>query len=167
MPEPRRRHYGIAEIADALGLNRQLVTVWRRRRSWNMPEPDDELASGPLWLGRTIEPWIEEIRARYADETQEPLDAELARRAVRRLLRLAALVLEDRPREQLLARAHAELADVVTAVRGCASGAERERLLTALERVLDAGTATADDCLAAITDVVPVLLRLAGDAHEG
>jgi hypothetical protein len=32
--------YGIAEIADAMGLSRQLVAVWRKRRSHGIPEPD-------------------------------------------------------------------------------------------------------------------------------
>src|SRR5436190_16698212 len=85
----RRRHYGIAEIAEALGLNRQLVTVWRKRRSWGMPEPDDELASGPLWLGTTVEPWIDAVRTRLAGEqhqTAEQFGPTLARRVGRRLL---------------------------------------------------------------------------------
>ncbi len=59
----RKAFYGIAEIADALGLNRQLVTAWRRRRSHGIPEPDGELSSGPIWRGTTIEPWIDVVRA--------------------------------------------------------------------------------------------------------
>jgi len=49
----RKGFYGIAEIAEALGLNRQLVTAWRRRRSHGIPEPDAELSSGPIWRGET------------------------------------------------------------------------------------------------------------------
>jgi transposase-like protein len=169
--EVRRRHYGIAEIADALGLNRQLVTVWRRRRSWGMPEPDDELASGPLWLGSTVEPWIDAVRARLGEQSAAAgqLGPELIRRAGRRLLRLAALLLEDTPRPSLVVRAYAELGEVVDAVRDCAAGADRELLLAALERVMshpgsdDGQPAPSADlaasCLAALAEVVPLLRR--------
>jgi hypothetical protein len=179
-PQVRRRHYGIAEIADALGLNRQLVTVWRRRRSWGMPEPDDELASGPLWLGSTVEPWIDAMRARLdgGAASAEPLGAELARRAGRRLCRLAALLLEDTPRPRLVARAYSELADVADAVRTCAASTDRDRLLAALDATLagpppdDAGTGAvpaglAAACLTALAAAAPALARtLAGPASE-
>lgn len=101
----RRRHYGIAEIAEALGVDRQLVTVWRRRLSRGLPPPDDELASGPLWLAETVEPWIVETRARL--ERQQPqsgreraFTSAFVRQAARRFLRLVALLLEEprRPR---------------------------------------------------------------------
>lgn len=170
MSEPRRRHYGIAEIADALGLNRQLVTVWRRRRSWGMPEPDDELASGPLWLGSTVEPWIDSVRARLEEEQQaDELGPALIRRAGRRLLRLAALLLEDAPREPLVGRAHAELAETAEAVRACAPGTERDRLTRVLDGVLaqpgDAPSgypALAGSCLTALAHVVPLLQQAVG-----
>lgn len=169
--EVRRRHYGIAEIADALGLNRQLVTVWRRRRSWGMPEPDDELASGPLWLGSTVEPWIDAVRARISEHSAAAgqLGPELIRRAGRRLLRLAALLLEDAPRPNLVARAYIELGEVADAVRGCTPDADRDLLLAALDRAVshpapDDGqhASTADltaGCLAALAEVVPLLRR--------
>src|SRR4051812_23192452 len=86
-----RRFYGIAEIAEALGVDRQLVTVWRRRSSHQMPPPDDELSSGPLWTAATIEPWIATTRARLAAEAAERAgapDPRLVRQAVRRLFRL-------------------------------------------------------------------------------
>lgn len=101
----RRRHYGIAEIAEALGVDRQLVTVWRRRLSRGLPPPDDELASGPLWLAETVEPWIVETRARLESEQrrsgqERAYTPSFARQAARRFLRLVALLLEEprRPR---------------------------------------------------------------------
>lgn len=130
-----RRYYGIAEVADALGLNRQLVTVWRRRRSWGMPEPDDELASGPLWRGATIEPWIDTTRARLAAEASggaAPLTPDAARRVARRLLRLLALLLEDVPRAALVARALRELEQAEAPVAAAAPSPGRDALLGAL-----------------------------------
>jgi hypothetical protein len=181
-PQVRRRHYGIAEIADALGLNRQLVTVWRRRRSWGMPEPDDELASGPLWLGSTVEPWIDAMRARIEGgaASAEQLGPEVVRRAGRRLCRLTALALEDTPRPKLVARAHTELAEAADAVRACAAGTDRDRLLAALDLALAGppldGAATDADtaptrlvaaCLAALGAAGPVLTRtVAGSAAD-
>jgi hypothetical protein len=174
-PQVRRRHYGIAEIADALGLNRQLVTVWRRRRSWGMPEPDDELASGPLWLGSTVEPWIEAVRARLdggADGAAEPLGPDLVRRAGRRLCRLAALTLEDAPRPRLVARAHADLTETADAIRACAPSADRDRLRAALDPVLDLAPGPDDvppdlaaACLASLTAALPVLTRATTPAN--
>jgi hypothetical protein len=127
-----RRYYGIAEVADALGLNRQLVTVWRRRRSRGMPEPDDELASGPLWRGATIEPWIAATRARLAAEAlgdAAPLGPDAARRWARRLLRLCALLLEDDPRPALVARALRELDQAEAALAATAPSPGRDALL--------------------------------------
>src|SRR3954452_14701988 len=96
-----RRFYGIAEIADVLGIDRQLVTVWRRRSSHGMPAPDEELSSGPLWTAETIEPWIAATRARLQAEATGGRPAALRpgqlRQAVRRLFRLVALLLEDTP----------------------------------------------------------------------
>ena len=91
-----RRFYGIAEIAEALGIDRQLATVWRRRSSHGMPRPDDELAAGPLWLAETIEPWIRVTRARLAAESGgHGVSSEQLKTVTRRMLRLAALLLEE------------------------------------------------------------------------
>ncbi len=104
---PLRRYYGIAEIADVLGVDRQLVTVWRRRLSRGMPPPDDELAAGPLWVAATIEPWIQQTRTRMARERSDggPPPPELIRQAARRLLRLTAVLLEEAPEPRVLDRA--------------------------------------------------------------
>jgi transcriptional regulator with XRE-family HTH domain len=125
--EPRRACYGIAEIADALGVGRQLVAAWRRRRSHGMPEPDEELASGPVWLGRTIEPWIDQLPARPTGP--EPVNQAEVHRIARRLLRLLALLLEDPPRAALVARAVAE-------VREVADGDDRDPVRAGLLRLL-------------------------------
>ena len=52
------RLYGISEIAAALSVPRNTVAQWYRRG--NMPQPDVELAMGPVWTGRRIERWIED-----------------------------------------------------------------------------------------------------------
>jgi transcriptional regulator with XRE-family HTH domain len=113
----RQRFYGIAEIADALGVDRQLVTVWRRRRSRDLPRPDAELAAGPLWLGSTIEPWIEQARERLRREAAATRAAHsftpsLARQAARRAFRLAALLLEEPRRPPQLRQALLALAEL-------------------------------------------------------
>jgi hypothetical protein len=112
--EVRRACYGIAEIADALGVARQLVAAWRRRRSHGMPEPDAELASGPVWLGSTIEPWLDRLPARPI--APEPIGYAEVTRVARRVLRLLALLLEDPPRVALVARALAEVREVAAVV---------------------------------------------------
>jgi transcriptional regulator with XRE-family HTH domain len=111
-PAARPAIYGIAEIADALGVGRQLVAAWRRRRSHGMPEPDAELASGPVWLGHTIEPWIDALPVRPSGSPPPVTDAEI-RQAARRSLRLLALLLEERPRLQLVTRAFAEARELL------------------------------------------------------
>jgi hypothetical protein len=111
----RKAFYGIAEIAEALGLNRQLVTAWRRRRSHGIPEPDAELSSGPIWRGETVEPWIDQVRDRR-DHTSQPVTGEVALKAGRRMLRVAALLLEQPIRLRLLSQALAEARELIPAV---------------------------------------------------
>jgi hypothetical protein len=133
----RRAFYGIAEIADALDMGRQLVTVWRRRRSRNMPEPDAELSSGPIWRGETIEPWIDQVRAELGTgPAAEPLGPKLARRVSRRMLRLLVLLLEEQPRIRPLTHALAEAAalrPVVAASAQDEAGRAARALLDVLE----------------------------------
>lgn len=137
---PQRDFYGIAEIADALGLNRQLVTAWRRRRSHGMPEPDAELAAGPLWRGESIEPWIGAVHARLTAGPGAPITPALVRRAVRRTLRLLALLLEDQPRPRLVTRALSEVRELLPLVDEVADdgdpiGRGLRRLLAPIERI--------------------------------
>jgi hypothetical protein len=126
----RRACYGIAEIADALGVARQLVAAWRRRRSHGMPEPDAELASGPVWLGATIEPWLDALPARPIEP--EPVGPAEVHRVARRVLRLLALLLEDEPRVALVTRAITEVREVAESV----AAADRDPVRTGLLRVL-------------------------------
>jgi hypothetical protein len=156
MTTPARRElYGIAEIADALGQSRQLVTVWRRRRSRGMPEPDAELASGPVWRGGTIEPWIDDqIRLSGRDEAV-PLAPATVRKIGRRLLRLVALLLEENRRPRLVQQALREAADLVSEVEA----AEQNATAVALLKVLDplVGDEDPDVLLAALVERLPAL----------
>ena len=63
--------YGLSEIAEALGENYQTVAKWRARGK--LPRPTAELAMGPVWWGRVIEPWIEAQRA-LRNAEKPPLD---------------------------------------------------------------------------------------------
>lgn len=161
---PRRRYYGIAEVADALGQPRQLVTAWRRRRSWGMPLPDDELSSGPVWRGETIEPWIDLTRARLAAGDVAPATPgpALVRRVGRRVLRLAALVLEEEQRPGLLARARAELVETRTEVEATADSPARAALLQLYEVTGEDGARAADPAAdePALAEVVGLLSAL-------
>jgi transposase-like protein len=116
----RKAFYGIAEIAEALGLNRQLVTAWRRRRSHGMPEPDAELSSGPIWLGSSVEAWIDQVRERREGADDQPLSPEVAFRASRRMLRIAALLLDQPIRPRLLSQALAEARELLPLVESAA-----------------------------------------------
>lgn len=152
----RRELYGIAEIADALGQSRQLVTMWRRRRTRGMPEPDAELASGPVWRGRTIEAWIDEqIRLSGHDENTSPPTPEAVLKVGRRLLRLIALLLEDNPRPRLIHQALREAADLVPEIEAT----ERDTTHIALLRLLGplSELDDADVLLAALVARLPAL----------
>lgn len=124
-----------------------------------MPEPDDELASGPLWTGSTIEPWIDGVRVRLAAGAGEaaPVSPALVDRAARRLLRLAALSLEDPVRPGLVQRAGAELADLREPVLASAPGELRDTLLS----VLDAAGGSRERVLSAVPAVLTALGALA------
>jgi hypothetical protein len=161
-PAPRRAYYGLAEIADALGLSRQLVTVWRRRRSHDIPDPTAELSSGPIWRGAAIEPWIDRLRAERGEGAPAPVSPELAARLARRVLRLLALLLEDRPRPQLLAQAVAavqELAPSVEATPADEDGRLARTVLAALEG--DSAPAAVRDRLAGALPALAGLIRKA------
>jgi hypothetical protein len=116
----RRAYYGIAEIADALGMNRQLITAWRRRGSHGMPKPDAELSAGPVWRGDTIEPWIDSVRSNHGDQTGHPLCPSVALRAGRRMLRLAAVLLEEPIRTRLLNQVLADARELLPIVDAAA-----------------------------------------------
>jgi predicted site-specific integrase-resolvase len=52
--------YGIAEIAETLGVTRNLVALWHHRGK--LPPPDQVLKAGPVWTGETIGPWLRSKR---------------------------------------------------------------------------------------------------------
>ncbi|WP_067451164.1 helix-turn-helix transcriptional regulator [Actinomadura macra] len=172
-----RRFYGIAEIAEVLGVDRQLVTVWRRRSSHGIPAPDDELASGPLWLAATIEPWIERTRARLEDEAAVQaagsLTPGLVKQAARRLFRLVVLLLEEERRPEQMQRAlHGlgQLHDPLAQAIGSLEGSKRslQDLATLAGMAAEATERTVgtrpslqtDDLLAACLQVVPQVTKL-------
>jgi transposase-like protein len=165
----RREFYGIAEIADALGLARQLVTVWRRRRSHGMPEPDAELASGPIWSGHTIEPWIAQVRDRTPANGPLPATPDLALRATRRTLRLVSLLLEPRVRAGALARALYSLGELVPAVRDCRDdelGGQLRELLAPLSAEAGEFDVHSAEDLARLRAHAPAMLAAAGRVTE-
>jgi hypothetical protein len=163
-----RRFYGIAEIAEALGIDRQLVTVWRRRSSHGLPAPDEELSSGPLWTAATIEPWITATRRRLAAESGAragaPEPAEV-RQAVRRLFRLVALLLEDAPRTEVIARARQDLGRSHPILTAATAGDGRRGMPELAAVALAAQDPSRDDptllseCLQAVPQAIKLLPR--------
>src|SRR5262249_19097256 len=93
--------------------------------SHGMPDPDAELASGPVWLGSTIEPWIDQLPVRPIEP--EPIGRQEVARAARRVLRLLALLLEGSPRVAVVTRALAEVHEVAAAVAGAGRDADPVR----------------------------------------
>lgn len=61
--------YGTAEIAEAIGTTPKHVATMRWRGQ--LPEPDRELAMGPVWLAETIEPWIRERMSQARDGNRD------------------------------------------------------------------------------------------------
>lgn len=49
--------YGITELAVATGQRRDTLSQWYRRGK--LPEPAARLAMGPVWMGPSIEAWIQ------------------------------------------------------------------------------------------------------------
>jgi transposase-like protein len=158
----RRELYGIAEIADALGQSRQLVTVWRRRRTRGMPEPDAELSSGPVWRGLTIEPWIDDqVRLAGRGAVPAPLRPATVRKAGRRLLRLVALLLEDARRPRLVEQASREAADLLPEIEAAERTPTAVTLLKAMAP-LAAPEEDPDALLAALVERLPALAEVLG-----
>lgn len=162
----RRELYGIAEIADALGQSRQLVTVWRRRRTRGMPEPDAELASGPVWLGATIEPWIDDqLRLIGRDGAAAPLAPATVHKVARRVLRLIALLLEDDRRPRLVQQALREAADLVPEVETAEQNATAVALLKVMAPLVV--EEDPDALLAALTERLPALAERLRESLSG
>lgn len=51
-----RKVYGLAEVAGIIGVKRKKVRRWIDKG--RVPAPTDLLATGPVWLAETIEPWL-------------------------------------------------------------------------------------------------------------
>ena len=49
---------GVMEIAERLGVSRQLVAQWHKRG--RLPPPAVELGMGPLWSWPDVEQWARE-----------------------------------------------------------------------------------------------------------
>lgn len=50
--------YGVSEVAEALAVTPAQVSAWNRDGTHGIPEPDYRPRCGPLWLPKTIEPWM-------------------------------------------------------------------------------------------------------------
>lgn len=61
MTDPTLRLFGLADLADHLGLSRDLVRKWNARGK--LPLPDARLLMGPVWRLETIEAWQEDVSA--------------------------------------------------------------------------------------------------------
>ena len=55
--------YGVTEVADAIGVRRVDISVWLFRGNHGIPEPDERLSRGAVWLAKTIRPWIKAMNA--------------------------------------------------------------------------------------------------------
>lgn len=52
----RQELFGLAEFAEAAGVNRELFAQWRHRGK--VPDPYAELRSGPVWTARQVKAWL-------------------------------------------------------------------------------------------------------------
>lgn len=66
---------GIAEIADLLGVSKQVVANWRTRKG-SFPEPVATLRSGPVWAKETVIRWAlsEGMDVAITDEDDDDLE---------------------------------------------------------------------------------------------
>jgi predicted transcriptional regulator len=62
-----RRHYGVAEIADALGVTTAAVTNWVQRDQ--IPAPTFRLRMGPVWqiTDPDFRRWLKERMTKHAN----------------------------------------------------------------------------------------------------
>ena len=65
--------YGIAEIANALEVDRHLVAQWYRRSSRNLsggmdlPKPNAVLSMSPVWTGQTLNSWLRVMKRKLKE----------------------------------------------------------------------------------------------------
>lgn len=74
---------GLAEIAELLGVTRQVVANWKVRKQ-NFPKPIAELKSGPVWEENTVVEWAESegIQISRINETADEKPNGKQRRAI-------------------------------------------------------------------------------------
>lgn len=54
---------GVTELAEKAGVKPHTVTIWRDRHA-DFPAPAIELAAGPIWSWRDVEPWVTAQKAK-------------------------------------------------------------------------------------------------------
>ena len=54
---------GATEIAERAGVSQSAVSMWQKRHA-DFPKPVIELAMGPIWSWRDVEPWVERQKAK-------------------------------------------------------------------------------------------------------
>jgi chromosome partitioning protein len=64
---------GVAEIAERLGVSKQVVTNWRTRKA-TFPKPVAELKSGPVWARETVLGWAADEGVSIPDEEPQTKD---------------------------------------------------------------------------------------------
>lgn len=56
--------YGAQELAAAVGVERVNLSMWLARGHFEIPEPDERLACGPVWLDSDeLRAWIKRTRS--------------------------------------------------------------------------------------------------------
>lgn len=77
----RKKVYGAQELAATVGVERVNLSMWLARGYYQIPEPDERLACGPVWLDS------DELRA-WIVKARRTLRARARRRAMAELRRL-------------------------------------------------------------------------------
>lgn len=80
---------GLAEMADLLGITKQVLTNWRSRKT-DFPKPMAELKSGPVWDLGQIREWAEAEGLPISDLELDDVSAEAVPRS--RTAKVAALM---------------------------------------------------------------------------
>ena len=59
--------YGLTELAESVGITANCLRQWLFQRRYDIPEPDERLAAGAVWLADgPIDAWITKQRAEYS-----------------------------------------------------------------------------------------------------
>ncbi len=73
---------GLAEVAQLLGVTKQLAANWKTRRE-GFPNPVVELKSGPVWRSQEIVAWAESQEIEISDVIEEDEPSEEVDRLIR------------------------------------------------------------------------------------